>query len=211
VAHAIACAAYVRTKEEGIADAEYPSPTFIFANACLKGGYNGTNGAAPFDAIQAMADSGFCGLDACPDTEKEMTELATGDLAYRTPSADAYRLAADQRTIRTYRISDIPTQTIDQIKTAISTGYPVTIAFQVDQSFMDLTSKFVWNGPEGMVLGGHYVCAVGYGTNGLVIVNSWSREWADNGIGIVGWDVVGNSEITSDCWAVTFAEQVEVK
>ena len=223
VGHGLAGCAYVREASERVAQlmrlgstAEsavmralaaprlFPSPTFIYSNACARGRYDGEFGVVPIDAITALADYGYCGIDAWGDDLDHLGFNRAGQPIARQPDADAYRLAADQRTIRTYRIMTDGTGAVDDVKRAIAAHYPVALALQVNDAYMTATDQ-VWRG-IGPALGGHYVYAVAYTPDYLWTVGSYGRSFGMSGWVKVAWSAIGDPDVTSDRYAVTFAE-----
>lgn len=174
----------------------FPAPLGIYYNARAKGGYPTEDaGSQPFLAYQGLSDYGYCAIEDWPSNDNNITKQLP---------AEAYRLAADQRVIQYYRIINDGEQACEEIRQAISQENPVTLALQVDLSFQQLSGG-VWNGPQGAILGGHYVWAVEYNFEYITICNSWGRGWGANGFGKLAWSVIANRRITSDPFAITFA------
>lgn len=91
-----------------------------------------------------------------------------------------------------YRIEATGSGLLTAFKQAIHSGFPVTLAVQVDQAFEDWGNN--WNSSKApitspdpsRILGGHYIYGIGWDTlsNGKTIVecvNSWDYTWGDYG------------------------------
>jgi hypothetical protein len=83
------------------------------------------------------------------------------------------------------------------IKQHLAQGAPVLIGMMVGQSFQrDMMGRKLWrptrNDYAGMNLGGHAMCLVGYDDNvgggAFRVMNSWGKEWGDNGFAWIGYD-----------------------
>lgn len=202
VGHGIAGALYARQGAENTARGEpnrprvFPSPLAIYYNARLKGGYaNRDIGSQPYLAFEGLSDYGYCAIENWPSNETNIFEQ---------PPVEAYRLAADQRLVQYYRIVQEGEPAGEDVKLALSKQYPVVLALQLDAAFQDLTGG-IWKGPKGKIIGGHYVWAVEYNWEYVVICNSWGRNWGLNGFGRVAWSAIRDPNITSDRYGVTFA------
>lgn len=67
------------------------------------------------------------------------------------------------------------------IRRSLAAGNAVTLAVTVDQSFDGTDGHWPVPAPSGPSRGSHYVCAVGYGPDGIKILNSWSSGWGAAG------------------------------
>ncbi|MEL6943596.1 MAG: C1 family peptidase, partial [Bacteroidota bacterium] len=89
---------------------------------------------------------------------------------------------------------------INAIRQYLAAGSPVVIGMMVGQSFTyGMKGRQLWqptrqdlNGSSR--LGGHAMCVIGYnntalnGEGAFEIMNSWGRDWGDDGVGWVGYD-----------------------
>ncbi|HKT00121.1 MAG TPA: IPT/TIG domain-containing protein [Rugosimonospora sp.] len=73
------------------------------------------------------------------------------------------------------------------IETALASGAPVGITFQVYQDFMNMGANVLYNTLTGTSLGGHMVTAVGYDAQGIWIRNSWGTWWGTSGDAHLSW------------------------
>ena len=91
-----------------------------------------------------------------------------------------------------YRIEATGSGIFQAFQQAVFSGFPVTLAIQVDQAFEDWGNN--WSPSEAPItapnpsniLGGHYLYGIGWNTlsNGQLVaecVNSWNPTWGDNG------------------------------
>jgi len=202
VGHAIAGGIYLK---QGAANAalgqptrvrEFPSPLAITYNARVKGGYPERDvGCQPRLAFEGLTDYGYCAIENWISTDENIC---------KQPSAEAYRLAVDQRAIQYYRVLNEGQAACEDVRQGISRENPVVIALTLNAAFQDLTDA-IWKGPSGTIIGSHYVLGVEYTPDYLVILNSWGRNWGVNGFGKVAWSAIGDPSVTRDRYAITFA------
>ena len=100
-------------------------------------------------------------------------------------------------------------------KQALAHGFPVVFGFTVYDSFesnaVAATGMMPYpNTITEQVLGGHCVCLVGYDdtpgspTNGYFICrNSWGTDWGDHGYFYMPYQVIQNTNMSSDFWIIT--------
>jgi len=101
------------------------------------------------------------------------------------------------------------------VKTAIAQGYPVVVGFDVYDSFESTATANTGimtypNTKTESLLGGHAVSLVGYydnfrGTgNGMFIArNSWGTSWGDHGYFYMPYQVIQDTNMSSDFWFIT--------
>lgn len=204
VGHAIAGAAYAKEGADnsaaGMPDRPrvFPAPLSIYYNACAKGGYPKRDaGCQPRLAYEGLTDYGYCAIEDWPSIDANLS---------RQPPASSYRAAADQRYIQYFRIVNDGAQACEDMRQALSktNPSPVTLAFQVDESFRQLGSG-IWTGPKGPILGGHYLWAVEYNFEYVTFANSWGRSYGVNGFGKVAWSAIADPKVTNDRYAITYA------
>ena len=98
-------------------------------------------------------------------------------------------------------------QTLNDIKTALASGYAVVFGFVVFPSFetIDHTGIMPMPHPDTEeALGGHAVVAVGYNdaTHCVSVRNSWGVGWGDGGYFYMPYDFIINPVYCSDFWAL---------
>lgn len=62
------------------------------------------------------------------------------------------------------------------------------MGFAIDTGWYSCNIKDPYIKRTGISCGGHAVLAVGYDQEGVYIQNSWGKEWAANGFGILKWE-----------------------
>lgn len=196
VGYALACAAFVKQVTEG-KPAILPSGDFIWWNSKKYRGDEAFNiGTFPSLAVQTLGELGMC-----PDGD---FQIGDGDYA-KHPSARAYRSAYDARFhVETRDIFAVDEDLRNQLKAAFAELGPVTMGFSVDTSFRDLGPHDVYSGPSGEILGDHYLCALGYTPEGVLVQNSWGPYWGNAGRALLAWDWVLSS--AADVIALKHAE-----
>ena len=95
---------------------------------------------------------------------------------------------------------------------ALSNGYPVVIGFTVYSSFESATVARTGIMPypnvnKEQLLGGHAVLLVGYDkvSNVYIARNSWGTSWGKGGYFYMPYQVIQNSSMSSDFWAIELA------
>ena len=92
---------------------------------------------------------------------------------------------------------------------ALTNGYPVIMGFNVYTSFMSAAVAKTGNMPypntkREKLLGGHAVLLVGYNKTKKVFIarNSWGTNWGDGGYFYMPFNVVTNTNMSSDYWII---------
>ncbi|MEN0047668.1 MAG: C1 family peptidase [Bacteroidota bacterium] len=137
-------------------------------------------GALPFAEFEY--NEGSCRLQP---SQSEVREAAQ----YRIKGYERLSLGANN-----YKVD------VNAIRQYLAAGSPVVIGMMVGQSFTyGMKGSQLWqptrqdlNGTSR--LGGHAMCVIGYddtvlnGEGAFQIMNSWGRDWGDDGIAWVGYD-----------------------
>lgn len=121
------------------------------------------------------------------------------------PSSMAVNDAAKRKVTLYERALDF-----DACINALASGYPVAIGFTVYSSFESgnwylTTANMPYpNTRSESVLGGHAVLLVGYNnsTQRFIVKNSWGPNWGDNGYFYMPYDVIKNTNMSSDFWVI---------
>ncbi|OAX55562.1 C1 family peptidase [Xanthomonas graminis] len=161
------------------------APMYLYTQV-NHGGDNGSTLDAPLDVALAQ------GID----TERHYFQ---GSYDYLTPPTKEEREnAAKYKQPYQYQViySDFSDEgggrpLIQQIKAALANSTPVAIGFYPRQGFESLTpSNAVDYDDSSPIIGGHEVIALGYDEEGLLIENSWGKDWGDKGFAKLSWSVV---------------------
>ncbi len=136
-------------------------------------------GSMPNQAMRAITELGAASLKEWPFIESMVNaEPMLGQLE----SASEFRLAGQ------YLIQDAAFEArMTRIKQAIVSKVAVCVATECDHAFEDNTGEVI-TAPTGELLGGHYICILGYEVINrktyLEFGNSWSKEWGSAGFGV---------------------------
>jgi C1A family cysteine protease len=114
-----------------------------------------------------------------------------------TPKPGAYENAAKYK-IASYAYVETGKTSM---KTAIFLNGPLLIGVKVFDSFMDTGSDGIVTMPSGELQGGHALLVIGYTKLGLLIKNSWTEAWGNNGHAIIPWNV-WDAISAGEAWSV---------
>lgn len=169
---------------------ELPSRQFMYFAARAIDGSGPTDdvGTCSASAAQALALYGFC-------RESDWRYIA-GELDPGSRLEALKKAAYDQRFHATARV-DSDTMSVAEcdaaIASALTAGYLLPYATDVDTMFENLMPGQIWPGPRGRSLGGHCTTIVGRGPANqlcrytqsteivLKILNSWGLSFCDSG------------------------------
>lgn len=145
------------------------------------------------------------GIKACYTWGAPLESLWPYDLSKwaTRPSPAAYADAARRKVSRYQRCTSF-----QAVRSALASGYPVIVGFDVYQSFESIGRNGIMTYPNVNVeqyLGGHAVCLVGYNdtTQRFIARNSWGTSWGDNGYFYMPYRVIQDTTMSSDFWAIT--------
>ena len=173
--------------EQGISG-DPMAPMYIYAQIA-QGNDQGTTGDVALGMEQQQ------GIDTKADYHQ-------GDFDYTTQPDDDERANAAHYKLSGYQTLPVGGGAEDAIKTSISQGLPVSVGFNVRQSFMDLSGQAASDysyqpGTDGgdPVVGGHEVAVIAYNDQGVTIENSWGSGWGDNGYVNVPWSFFTTGDV----------------
>lgn len=135
-------------------------------------------GSQPYLAVQGMVEWGIPADSQWPvggfDPDKVTDE----------PTLDMLQNASLFELQQYYRIDTEGSTRLDDIRRAISEGYPVVIGAQVDKAFEQYNGRGVLTAANpNELVGGHMTCLVGWTEDGLFRwINSWGNGWGDGGM-----------------------------
>lgn len=80
---------------------------------------------------------------------------------------------------------------VNLIKRAIHKYGGIVGGFNISTKWYDVYQDCKgWIGSEGYLAGGHGVFVCGYNSKGLIIQNSWGRDWGEFGLAVLPWSEV---------------------
>jgi len=173
--------------EQGISG-DPMAPMYIYAQIA-QGNDQGTTGDVALGMEQQQ------GIDTKADYYQGDFDYTTQPDANEVANAAHYKLSG-------YQTLPVGDGAEDAIKSSISQGLPVSVGFNVRQSFMDLSGQAASDysytpGNDGSdpVVGGHEVAVIAYNDQGVTIENSWGSSWGDNGYVNVPWSFFTTGDV----------------
>jgi len=131
-------------------------------------------------------------------------EKVNGDAMWSVkPTLKTFQYASADR-VRSYRrIAGLPSQRIEEIRHCIAQGLPIIFGTYIAKSFVNNDGPLTI-GPPGIepIAGGHAMVMIGYDDEGVLVCNSWSADWRDQGFAKLTWGYVTWSG-TRDIWALS--------
>eukprot|EP00405_Crypthecodinium_cohnii_P018037 CAMPEP_0206450730 /NCGR_PEP_ID=MMETSP0324_2-20121206/18902_1 /ASSEMBLY_ACC=CAM_ASM_000836 /TAXON_ID=2866 /ORGANISM="Crypthecodinium cohnii, Strain Seligo" /LENGTH=289 /DNA_ID=CAMNT_0053920441 /DNA_START=128 /DNA_END=995 /DNA_ORIENTATION=- len=177
-----------------------PSRLFIYYNERVDmGTVNQDSGAYIRTGVKLCNKQGVCPESMWPhDTSKWAA----------APPAACYTEAMDHQTIEYASVN----QTLQDLKVALASGFPVVFGFVVYSSFMTQavanTGKVPMPTPWDSNNGGHAVMAVGYDDAQKVFIvrNSWGSSWGDKGYFYMPYNYLTSASLAQDFWVIRSVE-----
>ena len=153
------------------------------------------SGAIIRDGIKSLNRKGVC--------PEAMWEYDIDRFAEKPPTS-CYTEAKKHKTVSYQRIN-----TFAQMKACLQEGHPFVFGFAVYESFWDANDSGVVPMPNFEtedVIGGHAVLAVGFdnATKRVLCMNSWGKNWGDNGFFTLPYDYISNKNLADDFWVIRF-------
>jgi C1A family cysteine protease len=199
-ANAIAGALEFDQMKQALDDVFVPSRLFIYYNErVIEGTVDADSGAMIRDGIKSVAKQGAPHEPLWPYTISK----------FRTkPSRAAYTDAARHPAVLYQRMS----QTLQQIKGCLASGYPFVFGFSVYESFE--SAEVARSGhlelpkPKEALIGGHAVVGVGYDEpkERFIVRNSWGRTWGLDGYFTMPYEYVLNGNLADDFWTIRLVQ-----
>lgn len=174
-----------------------PSRLFIYYNERkLQGTVDQDSGSSVRTGMKTINTQGVCTEDEWPYDINEFTV---------EPAKECYDFAKTHHSVKYHRVQ----QTAEELKAALTHNYPVVFGFSVYSSMetedVAKTGKVPFPTKDDSLLGGHCVLLVGYNddTKEFKFMNSWGKEWGENGYGYLPYKYILNQNLASDFWTVT--------
>lgn len=186
-------------KKYGYANTQF-APMYLYSQTHLTSAADG-GGSYSKDNYKVLETQGIAPQSAWPgDTNNFQL----------TPDANAKAAAApfQSSTYHTLFASTNPqgnvgdgTKTV--IEAALAAGYPVGLGIPIYDALGSLNAQdYTLNlgdpGAESNYAGGHYVVALGYDADGVIVENSWGTSWGLNGFAKLGWDFIAKHAIEGE-------------
>lgn len=174
---------YARQTGKNPDDAAF-SPSFLYNQI----GLEGCQGSYIIRAMENMKQVGALPFKQFPYNEDDCTSQPA---QFQLQSASAYRIGGFNRLSKSgddYKVDMLA------VKQNLAQGAPVVIGMMVGGTFMqEMMGQKVWipssEDYSKMGFGGHAMSVIGYDDylegGAFQIMNSWGKEWGENGIGWV--------------------------
>ena len=171
-----------------------PSRLFIYYNErLLENTIMEDAGANIRDGIKTINQYGVCSENDWIYDIKKFTEK---------PSDKCYLEAQKKVSLSYYAVNQLE----QDLKTALSQGFPIVFGFLVKASFENnVTATTGIYKPSGKIVGGHCIVIVGYDDvkKSFLMRNSWGKNWGLNGHFWMPYREVLNNKISSDFWVIS--------
>jgi C1A family cysteine protease len=172
------------------------SQLFVYYNErALENTVKSDAGASLRDGIKTLAANGCCAESMWP---YNIAKLET------KPNSTCYTSGLNYIIQSYYRV-----QTLADMKTCLSLGYPFIFGITVYSSFesANATSTGIIPMPskKERTLGGHALLAVGFDDSKqwFIFKNSWSKNWGNAGYGFLPYSYMTNTSLSSDMWYIS--------
>ena len=206
-ANAIGGAHEFEQRKQNAKKAFTPSRLFIYYNErAIEGTVNEDSGAMLRDGIKTVVKQGVCPEDLPGRPPAEWPYLIR---KFTTkPPKSCYTAAMNHQFVSYQRV----TQTLNQMKGCLASGYPFVFGFSVYESFE--TSTVAKTGKVPMprsgeaMLGGHAVAAVGYNDadQRFIVRNSWGSKWGKKGYCFMPYAYLTDPDLAADFWTIRMVE-----
>lgn len=192
------CLRVCEMRESGSDEVMMPSRLFVYYYSReLEGNVDTDSGAEIRDVVKVVNTRGACDELEWPYDISQFTV---------EPTEECREHAKAHRAVQYERVD----QTLEALKTAIRTGFPVVFGFVVYESMEtpEVGKTGVIPMPSGRdkAVGGHCVILTGWDDNKRLfqIMNSWSDKWGDSGFGYLSYDYILTDYLASDFWRITY-------
>jgi C1A family cysteine protease len=173
-----------------------PSRLFIYYNErAIEHTIDSDSGAQIRNGIKSVGKQGDCPE---PDWPYVIARFKT------RPTPKCYADALNYRAVLYQRM----TQTLNQLRGCLASGYPFVFGFTVYESFESAavarTGHALLPKAGEPVVGGHAVVGVGYddAKQWFVVRNSWGGKWGMKGYFTLPYAYVTDADLASDFWTI---------
>jgi C1A family cysteine protease len=173
-----------------------PSRLFIYYNErVMEHTVKSDSGAQIRDGMKVINTEGVCPESIWSYDVSKFT---------KRPPSKAYAQAKLYESVLYQPVS----QTLDQMKGCLASGFPIIMGFSVYQSFespeVAKTGIVPLPGKNESCLGGHAILAVGYDDSiqRFIVRNSWGDTWGISGYFTVPYEYFTNPELADDLWTL---------
>ena len=181
------------------------SERFVYYNVLKDSGVIADTGSSLYGVVESITQYGVCAESFCKyDIDKY--NIAPSKEAYEDAIAHRIKVA------KNVKISH------NDITSALSEGYPVTISLKIFDSFGNQSKGFVYRPTEKEIAenkyGNHAMVICGYSEEDKVYIvrNSWGKGFGDNGYCYIPFSYIEDSNLTnSACIITAINEGEEVK
>ncbi|MEV6595543.1 IPT/TIG domain-containing protein [Actinoplanes sp. NPDC051346] len=161
------------------------APLFLYLRNVAKGGAP-TTGLRP---EVVLANLQTAGIDTQANYRQGTTNWKIAPTAAQIENAKKYRVSG-YRTLFSGTGQGVAAQT--SIKEALAAGSPVTLGIPVRRDFDYLGRHSLYTPNTESVVGHHMITAYGYDAKGVIIRNSWGRDWGNGGDAKLAWSFITN-------------------
>lgn len=206
-ANAIGAAHQFEQMKQNRKTAFVPSRLFIYYNErVILGTVNEDSGAMIRDGIKSVVKQGVCPEDL-PGAQPHEWPYLIRKFTTKPPKA-CYTKAMEHQVVSYQRV----TQTLNQMKGCLASGYPFVFGFTVYESFesdaVTKTGKVPLPHTGEAALGGHAVTAVGYNDadQRFIVRNSWGSKWGKKGYCFMPYAYLTDPDLAADIWTIRMVE-----
>lgn len=153
-------------------------------------------------ALQSLKENGVCIEELCPYDEK---------IFNKKPSEDAYKEASNHKIDGAQRVDHC----INDIKSALSEGYPIIGSFKIFKSLEKNTDGLVLYPTEEELseepkYHAMVICGYNDANKYFIVRNSWGTRFGHNGYCYIPYSYVRNSDLTRGLYLVKMNEKSDV-
>lgn len=172
------------------------SERFVYFNVLKDSGNMEDTGSSLFGVVESMTKYGVCSEKHCK------YDVGQYDLE---PSKDAYTDAMSHRI----KIAKNVKINHNDITSALSEGYPVTISLKIYDSFGNQSKGFIYRPTDIEIeenkFGNHAMVICGYSEEDKVYIvrNSWGKGFGDNGYCYIPFSYIDDKNFTNSACIIT--------